>query len=149
MSAFNKIALVYFVLILFYFSNCQFDYSDYGIIIENEHRAEYFWGTYKPNLYFAMKNRLNTSINFGMMWYGAEEMHYHRLGNITERIRHNARMEDQLKYRWEIHNSKDYGKQIIEDSNVGISLSTEFIKTRYSSFNNQSWDVNIEGMFFT
>lgn len=143
----RKIIYIYFLLVLCCLLKCQYDYSDYGTIIDNEQRHQYFWGTYKPNLYFSMKNRINTSINFGVMWYGADEMHFHRSGNITERIRHNCRMEDELKYRWEVHNGKDYGKQIIEDQGANIALTTEFIKTRYSGHKNQSWDVNIQGMY--
>jgi len=147
-SIIKKILYAYLIIIILCLIKSQYDYSDYGTIFDNEQRASYYWGTYKPNLYFAMKNRLNTSINFGIMWYGADEKHFHRSGNITERIRHNCRMEDELKYRWEIHNSKDYGNQVIEDPNANIKLTTEFIKTRYSSFKNQSWDVNIEGIHF-
>ena len=51
------------ILLISFFQNslCQYDLQDYGIIIDNQQKAKYHWGTYKPNLYFALKNRRNTS----------------------------------------------------------------------------------------
>jgi mannosyl-oligosaccharide glucosidase len=93
-----------------------------------------------------MKTKKNASVVMGLMWYGADELYYHRSGNITERLRHNCRMEDDLKYRWEIHNSKDYGRQVIEDDTNNVILETSFLKTSYND-TKQSWVANIKGNF--
>ena len=136
--------LIFLSLLLIVF--CQYDLQDYGQIIDNKQRLKYQWGTYKPNLYFSMKTKKNASVVMGLMWYGADEIFYHRSGNITERLRHNCRMEDDLKYRWEIHNSKNYGKQVIEDDINNLLLETSFLKTSYKD-TNQSWVANIKGAF--
>jgi mannosyl-oligosaccharide glucosidase len=125
--------------------NTQFDLQDYGQIITNEHRAKYYWGTYKPNLYFAMKNRKNTSDVFGIMWYGAEESHYTKQGDIAKRTRHNCKMEDNLNYHWEVHNGLDYGEQVIKDDANNLVLNTKFIKTEYDSLSNQQWFAMVNG----
>jgi hypothetical protein len=33
-----------------------------------------FWGTYKPNLYVAVRARIPHSLVFGMMWWGSQDL---------------------------------------------------------------------------
>lgn len=136
------------VLILFtvfLMVNSQFDLQDYGVIIPNTQRSKFYWGTYKPNLYFAMKNRRNTSDVFGMMWYSANAEGMIKQGDISKRLRHDCKMEDELNYRWEQHNGCDYGSQVIDDPANELSLKTKFIKTEYNTTDNQNWNAYIKG----
>ena len=108
---------------VFFLVNCQFDLQDYGVIIDSKHKSKFLWGTYKPNLYFSMKNRRNTSDVFGIMWYGSESSDFQEQGSLSKRLRHNCRMEDGLNYRWEMHNGIDFGSQVIEDEVNLLSLN--------------------------
>jgi mannosyl-oligosaccharide glucosidase len=128
---------------VFFLVNCQFDLQDYGVIIDSKHKSKFLWGTYKPNLYFSMKNRRNTSDVFGIMWYGSESSDFQEQGSLSKRLRHNCRMEDGLNYRWEMHNGIDFGSQVIEDEVNLLSLNTKFIKHSYNE--TQSWSVYIKG----
>lgn len=124
---------------------CQWDLQDYGIIISPEHKAKYMWGTYKPNLYFAMKERKNSTHVFGIMWYGADKKeNYEKQGNITDRTRHDCNMNDNLKYHWKAHNGEDYGQQHIHDEVNELRLATTFTK-RAANETLQTWDVIING----
>ena len=142
----NKLILFFlsYIISLISIINCQYDLQDYGVILDNKHRSRYYWGTYKPNLYFAMKNRRNTSQVFGLMWYGAGAENFESNKDLENRIRHDCRMDNGLKYRWEAHNGLDYGDQVIEDESLNLKLSTKFIKNNYN-YTNQSWDAVIEG----
>lgn len=125
---------------------CQWDLQDYGIIISPEHKSKFLWGTYKPNLYFAMKERRNSTAVFGIMWYGADKSeNYFIQGNITDRIRHNCDMKDKLKYHWMAHNGEDYGQQHIHDEINELRLATIFTKRAFDNENNQIWEAIITG----
>ncbi len=125
-------------------ANCQFDLQDYGIILDGKHKSKYHWGTYKPNLYFAMKNRRDTSQVFGLMWYGSGDENFEEKQDFASRLNHDCKMEENLNYRWEAHNGLDFGEEIIEDLNLNLKLTTKFIKNEYN-YTNHSWDVMIEG----
>ena len=141
----NKLLLYLVFLICLGITLSQWDLQDYGQILSNEHRLKYYWGTYKPNLYFAVKNRRNVSTVLGMMWYGADKGEQYKQGNITDRIRHNCKMSDNLKYYYVAHNGEDYAYQVIDDKENNMKLSQKFVKRDYSGLYNQTWDVLIEG----
>jgi mannosyl-oligosaccharide glucosidase len=92
-----------------------------------------------------MRNRRNVSDVFGIMWYGPNKENHLRDGNLTDRLRHECNMEDNLSYRWEAHNGVDYGSQIIEDDKNNLILNTKFYKRFYNATDNQSWSVSIKG----
>lgn len=123
----------------------QWDLQDYGIIITKEQRNKYMWGTYKPNLYFAMKERKNSTQVFGLMWYGADKSEdYSSQGNVTDRIRHECNMKDALTYHWVAHNGEDYGQQHIHDETNELRLVTTFAKREFNE-TNQTWEAIIKG----
>lgn len=123
-------------------SRCQFDLQDYGVLFSQEHLSKYFWGTYKPNLYFAMRERLNTTNVFGIMWYDASSSNLPKI----QKMRHECKKgEDNIVYYWEAHNGIDYGSQIIQDKEINAKINTQFIKRNFSSINNQKWDAVIKG----
>jgi mannosyl-oligosaccharide glucosidase len=141
------ICTMIFLTLFTLFINCQWDLTDYGVIIDPSHRSKYFWGTYKPNLYFAMKNRRNVSDVFGIMWYGSSSNDFAEQGDVSQRMRHNCVNDDKIAYHWEKHNGADYGNQIIEDKPNKIKLNTKFVKKDYNATNQQSWDAYIKGEF--
>lgn len=141
---FQNITLILFFLSLFI--NCQWDMNDYGVILDHRHRSKFSWGTYKPNLYFAMKNRRNVSDVFGLMWYGPTSQDYAEQGDISQRLRHNCVNDDKINYFWERHNGADFGSEIINDNLNKIKLNTKFVKTEYNS-THQNWDAYIKGEF--
>lgn len=140
----------FFFLLLSYICSfiiikCQWDASDYGEIITKEHKDKFLWGTYKPNLYYAVKDRTNTSTVFGIMWYGANKNdNLKNQGNITDRIRHECNMKDNLNYHWKAHDGENYGEQHIHDEINDLRLTTTFIK-RNSTSDLQTWDTIITG----
>ena len=76
-------------------SRCQFDLQDYGVLFSQEHLSKYFWGTYKPNLYFAMRERLNTTNVFGIMWYDASSSNLPKI----QKMRHECKKgEDNIEW---------------------------------------------------
>lgn len=135
------VILIQFTLL--YLMQSQYDLQDYGVLFSNEHQSKYLWGTYKPNLYFAMKERTNTTDVFGLMWYDATSSK--PTASKLKKIRHECKKEDNTIYYWNAHNGIDYGKEIITDKENNIGLSIEFVKRNYSSFSNQQWDVVIKG----
>ena len=120
----------FFFLLLSYICSfiiikCQWDASDYGEIITKEHKDKFLWGTYKPNLYYAVKDRTNTSTVFGIMWYGANKNdNLKNQGNITDRIRHECNMKDNLNYHWKAHDGENYGEQHIHDEINDLRLTS-------------------------
>jgi len=140
----SKIFFPFFLLIIFAIHNVtsQFDLQDYGIIITNNHKSKFHWGTYKPNLFFAMKNRKNNSDVFGIMWYSHNS---NDVNDLAKKLRHNCKVADDINYYWNQHNGVDYGSQIIEDNLNKINLNTKFIKNEYTSLNNQTWTGYIKG----
>jgi len=134
------------IAILKTFVNCQWDLTDYGVITDLQHRYKFNWGTYKPNLYFAMKNRRNMSDVFGVMWYGPSSTDFSEQGDIGQRLRHNCVNDDKVNYHWERHNGADFGSEIIEDKLNNLKLNIKFVKKEYNS-TSQSWDAYIKGEF--
>ena len=59
-----------FLIFLILNSFCDDDYEE---LFSNKHRNKYLWGTYKPNLYFSLKEKLEKTNVFGLMWYSISE----------------------------------------------------------------------------
>jgi len=71
------------------------------------HEEEFFWGTYRPQVYFGVRARVPQSLLFGMMWTPDEG---------PANLRHTCEQGDLLKrYGWNEHDGSSYGSQIIED----------------------------------
>lgn len=110
-----------------------------------EHINKYHWGTYKPNLYFAMKEKKSTTDVFGLMWYNPSSNGYKQFGSVKTRMRHECKKEDKVNYYWEYHNGLDYGSQFINDEEQNnMRLNTQMIKREYND-TDQSWEVLLHG----
>eukprot|EP01121_Diplochlamys_sp_Union-15-3_P015166 TRINITY_DN4956_c0_g1_i1.p1 TRINITY_DN4956_c0_g1~~TRINITY_DN4956_c0_g1_i1.p1 ORF type:complete len:828 (+),score=129.84 TRINITY_DN4956_c0_g1_i1:98-2581(+) len=106
-------------------------------IFSDSHNSELLWGTYRPNLYFGMRSRAPTdSIMMGMMWYEPGTNPYHI------QLRHIAKSEDDVNFRWLHHNGRDYGHQIINDTKLGIELNITMFK-KSGNFGGD-WSVQVK-----
>ncbi|XP_022663582.1 mannosyl-oligosaccharide glucosidase-like isoform X2 [Varroa jacobsoni] len=80
-----------------------------------------YWGTYRSQLYFGMKNRHRDPVNFGLMWFNQKP----RGNNLN--IRHWCSQRDGLqKYTWLRHDGVHFGEQVIIDGDLNIT--TSFVK---------------------
>ena len=106
------------------------------------HNSKYLWGTYKPNLYFSMKQKKKETPVFGIMWYGLKDKNYFSSKtDISEILRHECAKTDSIKYYWPYHNGLDYANEIIKDEDNNIMYDIQNIKTNYN-LEEQSW-INV------
>ena len=108
------------------------------------HNSKYLWGTYKPNLYFSMKQKQKETPVFGLMWYGIKEKYFSSKVDIGDKLRHECAKTDSIKYYWPYHNGLDYSNEIIKDEENNIILDLQNIKTNYD-ITEQSWINVIRG----
>ncbi|KAJ1644488.1 Processing alpha glucosidase I [Coemansia asiatica] len=99
--------------------------------------SELLWGTYRPNLYFGTRPRLPNSLLSGLMWFGLDETNW-------QNIRHSCELGDNLsEYGYQRHNGRDFGEQMLRDSDHGIEIKSEFVKV--AGKNGGSWAVRFSG----
>ncbi len=80
--------------------------------------SQYYWGSYRPGVYFGLKTRAPSNLLFGLMWINPEQM---------VRLRHWCDQGDDLAtYGWLQHDGETFGRQEIKDGS--ILLKTSFIK---------------------
>ena len=108
------------------------------------HNSIYLWGTYKPNLYFSMKQKQKETPVFGLMWYGIRDNYFSSKVDIGDILRHECAKTDKIKYYWPYHNGLDYANEIIKDEENNVILDIQNIKTNYD-INEQSWISVIKG----
>ena len=96
------------------------------------HNSKYLWGTYKPNLYFSMKQKQKETPVFGLMWYGIKENYFSSKVDISDKLRHECAKTDKIKYYWPYHNGLDYANEIIKDEENNIMFDIQNIKTKFS-----------------
>ncbi|NXG01592.1 MOGS glucosidase, partial [Sakesphorus luctuosus] len=75
----------------------------------------YFWGTYRPHVYFGMKTRSPRAVVTGLMWL------QHGGG-----LRHTCERDGPARYGWLMHDGENFGVQEIRDER--LVLRTEFVK---------------------
>ena len=117
-------------------------------LFSDSHNAKYLWGTYKPNLYFSMKQKEKETPVFGLMWYGLQNKVQKNdppaKVDIDTLLRHECTKNNNIKYYWPHHNGVDYANEIINDIDNNISLDIKNVKTSYS-IKEQSWITIING----
>lgn len=85
-----------------------------------EHVSAYLWGTYRPHLYFGVRTRCATdALLGGLAWFDADN---------GLPLRHVAQQHDGVRFHWVHHNGRDYGRQVIEDTRLGLQLTVSFWK---------------------
>ncbi|XP_058808158.1 uncharacterized protein LOC131673840 isoform X1 [Phymastichus coffea] len=99
-------------------------------------KHDYYWGSYRPQVYFGMKTREPFSLVTGMMWYFPATLQGDGRG-----FRHWCTQEDGLKrYGWMKHDGKNFGIQEIVDNDVLIK--TSFVKNIHG-LNGGDWTARI------
>ncbi|NXL68983.1 MOGS glucosidase, partial [Chordeiles acutipennis] len=79
---------------------------------------QWFWGTYRPHVYFGMKTRSPRSLVTGFMWLQQAE---------GARLRHGCEQDEPpARYGWVMHDGESFGVQEIREGN--LLLRTEFVK---------------------
>ena len=143
------------IIILFLFTiqtelKIENEEEDYKNLFSSNHINKYLWGTYKPNLYFSLKERKKLSDVFGIMWYdstlNSPNNNYNNYisNKISEKLRHECSQKDKIKYYFNYHNGIDSGNEIILDENNNIHLDIKYIKRTFTE-ENQNWDAIISG----
>ncbi|XP_016840583.1 mannosyl-oligosaccharide glucosidase GCS1 [Nasonia vitripennis] len=99
-------------------------------------KHDYYWGSYRPGVYFGMKTREPFSLVTGLMWYFPNTLQGDGRG-----LRHWCTQEDKLeRYGWTKHDGKNFGIQEIVDNKV--LLKTSFIKNTHG-LNGGDWTAKI------
>ncbi|TFL06922.1 glycoside hydrolase [Pterulicium gracile] len=99
----------------------------------------YFWGPYRPNLYFGLRPRAPQSLMTGLLWFGT-----HNYQSIS-RLRHACEQGDELQgYTWTEYDPKDGGVQVIKDPLNNIKITTEFLKVPGGEHGG-SWATRVKG----
>ncbi|KAF1937561.1 glycoside hydrolase [Clathrospora elynae] len=100
--------------------------------------ASLLWGPYRPNLYMGIRPRVPNSLISGLMWG--------KLEDVEKKLRHNVDMsEGMARYGWTAYDTREGGRQIIEDVGNKINITTEFIKhSEGQSAGN--WGLRIRGI---
>ncbi|KAL7071462.1 hypothetical protein ACQ4LE_009343 [Meloidogyne hapla] len=86
------------------------------------------WSSYRPQLYFGLKNRRPDSPLFGIMWYRQ------KLATKPKDIvlRNWAKHEDDVVFMWNQHDGRSFGSQKLIDGDYNIR--TDFINFKSSSW---------------
>ena len=113
-------------------------------LFSDSHFYKYLWGTYKPNLYFSMKQKVKETSVFGIMWYGQQNNIRSSKVDINTVLRHECNKKNNIKYYWPYHNGINYANEIINDIDNNLSLDIKNIKTSYN-IEEQSWITIIKG----
>ncbi|KAI4696612.1 uncharacterized protein J4E88_000789 [Alternaria novae-zelandiae] len=109
--------------------------ADHKVPTSNE---SLLWGPYRPNLYLGLRARMPKSLIAGVMWG--------KLEDVETTLRHDVNQSDGMaKYGWISYDTREGGRQMIEDVGNKINLVTEFIK--HSEDQSQgNWGLRIKGM---
>lgn len=94
-----------------------------SILFNSSHQSELLWGTYRPQVYSGMRMRAKEDALFtGLMWYEP------KLNPINVKNRHIIETNNIVDFKWLKHDGRRFGKQILNDTDLGIQLNTSFIK---------------------
>ena len=84
-----------------------------------DHNRSLFWGTYRPNILAGVRARTPKSLLFGIAWYDEKGIH---------NVRHTAEDGEDVLFRWEIHDGRYYGRELIIDRQNKMELQVRFLK---------------------
>ncbi|KAF7637194.1 hypothetical protein Mgra_00003367 [Meloidogyne graminicola] len=85
------------------------------------------WSSYRPQLYFGLKNRRPDSPLFGIMWYQQQLASSSKDINLRNWAKH-----DNVIFMWNQHDGRSFGSQKLIDGEYNIR--TDFINFKSSSF---------------
>jgi len=105
-------------------------------LASKDHLAKYFWGTYRPQVYFGIRARNPKSVIAGFMWLNKEN---------SNALRHTCEQGDKLdKYGWNFHNGLDYASEQIIDGD--LNLATDFVKQSGGNYGGD-WAARVSASF--
>lgn len=110
--------------------------SDKLVKLSRLDKHDYYWGSYRSNVYFGMKTREPYSLVTGLMWYFPAKIQGDGRG-----LRHWCTQDDKLeKYGWSKHDGQNFGVQEIVDN--GVLMKTSFVKDTHG-LNGGGWTARI------
>lgn len=130
------------ILTVFLLENLSILCSSSNIFTEDYLKSTH-WGTYKPNLYFSIREKSPKTFTFGLMWYLADvdKEDSSNKNNIRDRIRHECNMKhENITYNWLIHDGNSIAEEEIQDKDLNLDLNIKYIKTSHDQ-----WSSLIEG----
>ncbi|CAH2038653.1 unnamed protein product [Thlaspi arvense] len=106
-------------------------------MFQGTHKADLYWGTYRPQAYFGVRARTPKSLVAGLMWLVTRD------GKPV--VRHFCENKDKggLKsFGWKEHNGIDFGRQDLLESE--LELTTSFVKSKVGNLGyGGDWSVRI------
>ena len=79
------------------------------------------WGTYRPGIYFGMKQRTSPSfMTTGIMWTDDRGMR-------SKSYRHQTDPNELSRFEWTIHDGRTFGVHEMEDKEYGIDMNASFV----------------------
>ena len=136
--------LKFIIFFLFIYNITSNGDEEYEKLFSDSHNYKYLWGTYKPNLYFSMKQKTKETPVFGLMWYGQQKDTRTTKVTIDTLLKHECDQKNNIKYYWPCHNGFNYANEIINDIDNNVNLNIKNIKTSYD-ISEQSWTTIING----
>jgi mannosyl-oligosaccharide glucosidase len=97
-----------------------------------EHNQSLFWGTYRPHLLAGVRTRESRSLLVGIAWYDEGKMFP---------LRHTAEEGEDVTFRWEAHDGRWYGREVITDRQNGLHVTVRFLKAPEGN----EWRMQIDG----
>ena len=85
------------------------------------------WGTYKPNLFFGIKNRAPSPLTVGMIW-AVPGQH----GGFAVRHTYQYQSGDGVTAYFEYHDGWGSCRQIVEDPAANARFEIDFVKSIYT-----------------
>ncbi|KAK1453828.1 mannosyl oligosaccharide glucosidase [Colletotrichum melonis] len=100
-----------------------------------------FWGPYKSNLYFGVRNRSPKSLWTGLMWSRVDNYQ-----DVQQGFRYTCEQHEGLRgYGWDEYDARKGGIQSIHDEGNQIDITTSFVKVPGGA-NGGSWAARIKGV---
>lgn len=94
------------------------------------------WGPYRPNLYFGVRPQVPKTLLSGLMWAEGG-------ARMLDTLRDTCEQDDGMEgYGWPLYDTRVGGRQEIHDAQLGIDLTTEFVKTP----DGDNWAVRVNGV---
>jgi mannosyl-oligosaccharide glucosidase len=101
------------------------------------------WGTWSPNLYFGIKQRVPNGMRLGLAWHRLSD----DLVQPLTSIRHACDQGDQLPfYSYTRHNGRSFAHQLLKDSYQEVGVDSELnLETSFLDSSEQGFSVRIKG----
>jgi mannosyl-oligosaccharide glucosidase len=97
-----------------------------AVDVDSLHR-QLFWGTYRPGLYFGVKNRSDRPLEVGLLWTAVARRGHAE--SAVESLRYECEQNDEIQpYGWLEHNGRDYGREEIVDRQFDVHLNVSFLQ---------------------